>query len=166
MKLGVFSRLIGYLVGDKRYMLSKVKGIKRNFSSFAKTMHLDELEMTKSEYKEIEVVFNEIKSYEVNGEYSKCNHLWDMLIAMIDLKVTEKNYRHFYESISEYASINEKQLSDIKRLYFLTDYYALNGRTVEAKASWKMLMMILKNEVKDFVPKSLNDFDGAIPKFS
>ncbi len=138
-----------------------------DFKTFATLMRLTELDLDDEAYLEIKTVFDDVKKHDKLSLYVHANVLWDKLINLIDFKVTECNFRQFEDSISlDKDAINETVYNNIKKLYFLTDFYALNGRVAEAEASWKVLMDLLEKEQNKFIAMPLNKFDGAIPEFN
>jgi hypothetical protein len=138
-----------------------------DFKTFATLMRLTELDIDDEAYIEIKTVFDDVKKYDKLDLYIHANALWDKLINLIDFKVTECNFRQFELNLSlERDAISKTVYNNIKKLYFLTDFYALNGRVAEAEASWKVLMDLLENEQNNFISIPLNKFDGAIPEFN
>lgn len=135
-----------------------------DFKWFYNLMHLEDLNLTKQEKAHAEILYDQVKYSDSTRDIGKS---WEELITWIDYKVTEKNYLEFESDLMLSShEIRDEVHQKIKRLYFLTDYYALSGRIVEAKETWKLLMALMKYELKDFEAKPLNRFDGGIPKFS
>jgi hypothetical protein len=138
-----------------------------DFKTFATLMRLTELDLDDETYLEIKTVFDGVKKHDKLGLYVHANVLWDKLINLIDFNVTECNFRQFEAYLNlDKDAINETVYNNIKKLYFLTDFYALNGRVAEAEVSWKVLMDLLETEQNNFISLPLNKFDGAIPEFN
>lgn len=142
---------------------SKSEGV-LDFKCFYDLMHLDDLNLTDQEKIHVASLYDQVKFSDHSKEVSQS---WEALIGWIDYKVTEKNFHEFEVNLQ----LSSQELKDgvhqkIRRLYFLTDHYALSGRIIEAKETWKLLMSLMKYELKDFEEKPLNAFDGGIPRFS
>lgn len=146
--------------------LSKKQKVMIDFERFSALMSLHSLNLDEKDLTEIKDLFDLVKNTDEDA-FSEGHVLWDEMISLIDEKVTESNFRRFkVKTRLDSYPLREEVKKNIRRLYFLTDSYSLNGRLSEAREAWKLLMMLMQREIPNFKPVSLNNFDGAIPDFS
>lgn len=146
----------------KKENLQSTQEVVLDFKSFYSLMKLDDLNLSESDKNHVKVLYDNIKA-DQEDHY----HSWEAMIAWIDLKVTEKNYQAFEYALDlSSRNLNEDVCQHIKRLYFLTDHYALSGRLLEAKETWKILMALMKHELQNFEEQPLKSFNGGILNFS
>jgi len=98
--------------------------------------------------------------------YDHANKVQDPLFWMdlhekIEAKVSVNRFNHFRVQIQ--CDLSPVDYIIIKKLYLLTDAYALDGDLDCAKAYWHSLMIIIRSLDKSFIIKDLSSFDGAIP---